>query len=321
MKRINKTNIAWLIATFAVYFLVEALLQLGIITPYYRITLITICINIILGIGLNLIIGFTGQFSLGHAGFMAIGAYSCAIVTLKTPTLLGFFIGIVTGIIVSSLIAFIIAIPTLRLKGDYLAIATLGASEIIRVAILNMPGLTNGAAGLSNVPIFTDWTFSYLFIVITMLIVVNFIYSSPGRACIAIREDEIAAEAMGIKTTKYKTIAFVIGAFTASIGGALYASFFNIIKPDIFSFNKSIDILIIVVFGGLGNITGTIIAAIVLGIINLFLQSFAELRMIIYGVAIVAIMVFKPGGLMGKKEFKLGALFNRKENEVKESGQ
>lgn len=315
MKRISKTNIMWLIAALAVYGIIEVLLQMKIITPYYRITLMNICINVILGIGLNLIIGFTGQFSLGHAGFMSIGAYCCAIVTLKMPNLLGFFIGMALGVIVSSAVALVIAFPTLRLKGDYLAIATLGASEIIRVVILNIPSLTKGAAGLSNIPVFTNWTLCFIFIVITLLLVVNFINSSPGRACIAIREDEIAAESMGIETTKYKIIAFVIGALTAAMAGSLYASSFHIIKPDIFDFNKSIDILIIVVFGGMGNVTGTIIAAIILGIINTSLQSLGALRMIIYAVAIIAIMVFKPGGLMGKKELKMSSFFKKKAKE------
>ena len=308
MKQFNKTNLGWLIFIAAIYGIIGAGVYLGIIDAFYEITLITIGINIILALGLNLIIGFSGQFSLGHAGFMSIGAYCCGIMTLKMPNWTGFFAGIILGIIMASIVALIVGIPTLRLKGDYLAIATLGVSEIIRIAILNMGDLTNGAAGLSGIPMFTTWPVLFIFIVLVTIVIVNYIRSSSGRATVAIREDEIAAESMGINTTKYKTIAFMIGAATASVGGALYASYFSVITPSDFGFMKSVDILIIVVFGGLGSITGTFIAAIVLGIINVLLQDFGAVRMIIYAVALIAIMVFKPSGLLGTKEFTISGL-------------
>ncbi|MGY3777967.1 branched-chain amino acid ABC transporter permease [Isobaculum melis] len=311
MKQLNKYNAGWLALSVIIYFVVQMLIQADVIDYYYQITLMNICMDIILALGLNLIIGFTGQFSLGHAGFMSIGAYCCAIMMLKMPDLTGFLLGLLLGVIVASLVALIVAIPTLRLKGDYLAIATLGISEIIRIAILNMGDLTNGAAGLSGMPILNNWTLSFFGIMLSLIIIVNYIKSSPGRATIAIREDEIAAESMGINTTKYKTIAFVIGAFTASIAGSLYASSFSMIKPDNFGFMKSVDILIIVVFGGLGSVTGTIIAAISLGILNMLLQPFGQLRMIIYAIALIAIMVFKPGGLLQHKELSMKKLFGR----------
>lgn len=322
MKRMTKTNIAWASLGLGVFLTVQLLMGAGVITPYHRITIMNICINMILGLGLNLIIGFTGQFSLGHAGFMAIGAYAGGLFSVQfakssLPSPLVFFLGLLIGAALAALVAIIIAIPTLRLTGDYLAIATLGTSEIIRIVILNIPKVTKGAAGLSNLPVRTNWSIAFLCVAFTLLLIANFIYSSPGRACIAIREDEIAAQSVGIATTKYKTIAFVIGAVTASIAGGLYASTFHVIKPGIFDFNKSIDILIIVVFGGMGNLTGTMVAAIFLGLINTALQTLGALRMIIYAVSIIAIMVFKPGGLMGKRELRLGALFTKTAKEGK----
>ena len=224
---------------------------------------------------------------------MSIGAYCAAITLLKIPNMGGLFLGMLIGAIITSIVALIVAIPTLRLRGDYLAIATLGFSEVIRIAIQNME-ITGGAAGLSSIPKLTTFPLVFIFIVISILVVHNFVRSSHGRACISVREDEIASESMGINTTKYKTLAFVIGAVLASIAGALYASYFYVLKPSTFGFMKSIDILVIVVFGGMGSLSGSILAAIVLGLINLFLQSYAEIRMIIYALAIILIMVYRP---------------------------
>ena len=311
MKQLNKTNLGWLIFIAVAFLAIQLLVFAGIIDAFYEITLMTILINVILAVGLNLIIGFSGQFSLGHAGFMAIGAYCTAIMTIKIPTLLGLFVGILLGAIVAGAVALVVGIPTLRLKGDYLAIVTLGVAEIIRIAILNMGSLTNGAAGLSDIPYLTTWQLTFIFVVLTLIISVNYIKSSAGRATIAIREDEIAAESMGINTTKYKTIAFVIGAATAAVAGGLHASYFSVIRPADFTFMKSIDILIIVVFGGLGSLTGSIVAAIVLGIINVFLQPFGQLRMILYSLVLIAIMIFKPSGLFGTKEFTISGLIKK----------
>ena len=161
---------------------------------------------------------------------------------------------------------------------------------------------TGGAAGLSNIPKLTTFPLVFVFIVISVIVIHNFIRSSHGRACISVREDEIASESMGINTTKYKTLAFVIGAMLASIAGALYAAYFYVLKPTTFGFMKSIDILVIVVFGGMGSLSGSILAAIVLGIINLTLQSYSEIRMILYALAIIVIMVYRPQGLFGSKE-------------------
>ncbi|MGC6768550.1 branched-chain amino acid ABC transporter permease [Enterococcus sp. LJL128] len=312
MKKNLKYNLIWLLITLAVYGIIYAAYVAGAVNLYMENTLITIGINIILALGLNLIIGFSGQFSLGHAGFMAIGAYATAIVSVKNPTMAGFFSGLLLGIILSGIIAVIVGIPTLRLKGDYLAIATLGVSEIIRIVIINMRDITNGPAGIFGIPPFVNWSMVFGFTVITILIVVNYIHSGSGRATTAIREDEIAAESMGVNTTKYKVIAFVIGAMTASVAGGLYGSYIQTIAPKDFGFMKSIDILIIVVFGGIGSVTGTVIAAVALGFMNMYLQNFGELRMIIYALALIIIMIFKPGGLLGTWEFSVKRLFNKK---------
>jgi len=299
-------KLVFLALTFAI---VQLLISTNIIDAYLQNTLVAICINIILAVSLNLITGFTGQFSLGHAGFMSIGAYTCAIITLRMPTLFGFFLGVFAGAVLAALVGFIVGLPTLRLRGDYLAIATLGMAEIIRIIFINLK-ITNGAAGLQGIPRFVNWTWLFIFTVGTVLLITNFLKSTHGRACIAIREDEIAADAMGINTTKYKVTAFVIGAFCAGIAGALYASYFYFLKPNIFDFLKSVNVLVIVVLGGLGSISGSILAAILLEMISTLLQSLAELRMVTYALLLIIIMIFRPQGLMGSKEVTL-SVFNK----------
>ncbi len=286
------------------YAAVQALISAGIIDDYLQATLATICINIVLAVSLNLITGFTGQFSLGHAGFMSIGAYVCAIITINNPTTVGFIMGMIAGAIAAALVGAVVGLPTLRLRGDYLAIATLGMAEIIKIVFLNLE-ITNGAAGLQGIPQFVNWTWMFVFTASTVLIITNFLKSSHGRACISIREDEIAAESMGINTTKYKVISFTLGAFFAGVAGGLYASFFFFLKPDLFGFLKSVDVLVIVVLGGLGSISGSIIAAVLLAIISTFLQSFSEVRMIIYALLLIILMLFRPQGLMGSREISL----------------
>ncbi|MDD3765633.1 MAG: branched-chain amino acid ABC transporter permease [Eubacteriales bacterium] len=315
MKSIFKaSNVVKLVFIVLTYLLVQFLINIGIITDYYQTTLATICINIILAVSLNLVTGFTGQFSLGHAGFMAIGAYACAIITLKNPTYAGFIQGVAAGAILSAIVGVAVGLPTLRLRGDYLAIATLGMAEIIRIIFTNLK-ITNGAAGLQGIPRFINWTWLFVFTAATLIIISNFIKSSHGRACIAIREDEIAAEAMGINTTKYKVAAFVIGAFFAGVAGALYASYFYFLKPNIFNFAKSVDILVIVVLGGMGSLTGSVLGAAILALISTFLQRFSEVRMIIYSLILIIIMLFRPQGIMGSRELSL-SLFKRAASKI-----
>ena len=311
MRVLTKKNLLILAAILLAFGIVQALISVGVINSFYEITIATICINIILAVSLNLITGFTGQFSLGHAGFMSIGAYVCAIINMNMNSTAGFLIGTLAGALCATFIGILVGIPTLRLKGDYLAIATLGMAEIIRVVFLNLD-ITNGAAGLNGIPRYTNWLWLFVFTVGTVILLNNFIKSSHGRACISIREDEIAAESMGINTTKYKVMAFAIGAFFAGVAGALYSSYFYFVKPDLFGFLKSIDILVIVVLGGMGSLTGSVIAAVVIAVISTFLQSFTAVRMIVYAALLVIIMIFRPQGIMGTKEindlfkFRLG---------------
>ena len=315
MQRFHQKNLIWLASAVVVYLLLQVLVQVGVINFYYESTFISIMINIIFAVGLNLILGVAGQFSLGHAGFMAIGAYAAAIIGSKSPTYGAFFGAMLLGALISGLVALVVGIPTLRLKGDYLAVATLGVAEIIRIFIVNGGDITNGAAGILGIPNFTNWQMVYFFVVITTIATLNFLRSPIGRSTLAVREDEIAAESVGVNTTKIKIIAFVFGAMTASIAGSLQAGFIGSVVPKDYSFINSINVLIIVVFGGLGSVTGAIVSAIVLGIINMILQDVASIRMIIYALALVLVMIFRPGGLLGTWELSLSRLFKKTKKE------
>lgn len=315
MKENLKVNILWLLLLLAGYSLISVLVSVGVLNLFYVQILQQIGINIILAVGLNLIVGFSGQFSLGHAGFMAIGAYAAAIIGSKSPTYGAFFGAMLVGALLSGAVALLVGIPTLRLKGDYLAVATLGVSEIIRIFIINGGSLTNGAAGILGIPNFTTWQMVYFFVVITTIATLNFLRSPIGRSTLSVREDEIAAESVGVNTTKIKIIAFVFGAITASIAGSLQAGFIGSVVPKDYTFINSINVLIIVVFGGLGSITGAIVSAIVLGILNMLLQDVASARMIIYALALVLVMIFRPGGLLGTWELSLSRFFKKSKKE------
>lgn len=315
MKENLKVNILWLLLLLAGYSLISVLVSVGVLNLFYVQILQQIGINIILAVGLNLIVGFSGQFSLGHAGFMAIGAYAAAIIGSKSPTYGAFFGAMLVGALLSGAVALLVGIPTLRLKGDYLAVATLGVSEIIRIFIINGGSLTNGAAGILGIPNFTTWQMVYFFVVITTIATLNFLRSPIGRSTLSVREDEIAAESVGVNTTKIKIIAFVFGAITVSIAGSLQAGFIGSVVPKDYTFINSINVLIIVVFGGLGSITGAIVSAIVLGILNMLLQDVASVRMIIYALALVLVMIFRPGGLLGTWELSLSRFFKKSKKE------
>ncbi|VTJ24587.1 branched-chain amino acid ABC transporter permease [Streptococcus pneumoniae] len=315
MKENLKVNILWLLLLLAGYSLISVLVSVGVLNLFYVQILQQIGINIILAVGLNLIVGFSGQFSLGHAGFMAIGAYAAAIIGSTSPTYGAFFGAMLVGTLLSGAVALLVGIPTLRLKGDYLAVATLGVSEIIRIFIINGGSLTNGAAGILGIPNFTTWPMVYFFVVITTIATLNFLRSPIGRSTLSVREDEIAAESVGVNTTKIKIIAFVFGAITASIAGSLQAGFIGSVVPKDYTFINSINVLIIVVFGGLGSITGAIVSAIVLGILNMLLQDVASVRMIIYALALVLVMIFRPGGLLGTWELSLSRFFKKSKKE------
>ncbi|MDR0469677.1 MAG: branched-chain amino acid ABC transporter permease [Peptococcaceae bacterium] len=306
MKRMfTKTNLTILGTMLLLYGIVQILLVSGVLRTFHEVNLITICISIIMAVSLNLITGFTGQFSLGHAGFMAIGAYWSAVMTVKW----GIFypVSILCGASLAAVFGVLIGLPTLRLRGDYLAIATLGFSEVIRVVLLNTR-YVGGAAGLFGIPRLINWTWGFFAAVITVVVIRNLLWSSYGRACISVREDEMAAELMGVDIAHYKVLAFTVGAFFAGLGGGVYAHFFYGLQPTTFNFMKSIEYLVMVVLGGMGSITGSILAAVVLTVINVLLQQFSEIRMILYALLLIIIMIFRPQGLMGSREAGLGAL-------------
>jgi len=275
----------------------------GLVDPYIMQVIVNIGIAVILALGLNVITGLTGQLSLGHAAFMSIGAFTGAICTTRLG--LPFGVTLAASGLFTAAIGALIGFPILRLSGDYLAICTLGFAEIVKVAFLNLD-LTNKALGLAVPPPSTAIPMPFVVwgIAILAIVFVAFLQSSRfGRALKAIREDEIAAEAMGINLARYKVQSFAVGTFLAGVGGALYAHFMGYINPSDFGFLKSVDILSMVVLGGLGSIPGTVIGAAVLTAAPEFLRFMADYRMLVYGALLVCLMVFRPNGLMGGVNF------------------
>jgi len=270
-------------------------------------------IYIILAVSLNVATGYLGQLPLGHAGFMAVGAYAGAI--FWKSGLLSGVPGTIAGLIVAGIVAAIfgilIGIPALRLRGDYLAIITLGFGEMIRVTIINLSSITGGTPGLHGIPKYTNFLFVYLCVIITCVVIHLVMKSRHGRAILSLRENEIAAESCGIKTTYYKVMAFSLSAFFAGVAGALYAGNTGILVPSSFNFMASINILVIVVLGGMGSMMGSIIAAAVLTSLPLVLQRLNEYRLIIYAIILILVMIFKPSGLMGTYDFSLSYVLEK----------
>lgn len=301
----------------------------------YKIRIINLCaINVVLGVSLNLIYGFNGQFSLGHAGFMAVGAYTAALLTMPaaqkqanffmTPLISPldaiqwpFLPSLIAAGVVAGLFGFLIGAPALRLRGDYLGIATLGFAEIIRVVFNNIQWLTNGALGLKGIPGYTNVWWSWGIAALSIWVVVRLLGTGHGRAVVAVREDEIAAEAMGVNLFHYKIMPFVVGSFFAGVGGALLGNLITTIDPKTFGFILTFQILMIVVVGGLGSITGTVIAAILYTVsqealrpleapMNLgFIQipGIPGMRMVIFSILLLLVILFYRQGIMGTREF------------------
>lgn len=307
MNNKTKIDVKALLACLVIYASIQGLMMADIIGSFWQLNIILIGINIILAVSLNLINGFTGQFSIGHAGFMAVGAYVSAVLTVKMQ--LPFLAAILGGAMAAGVLGFAIGLPTLRLNGDYLAIATLGLGEIIRICILNIQ-YVGGASGFMGIPRYTDFTWVFAFVVFTVYAIKNFVNSTHGRACISIRENEIAAEAMGVDTTKYKVLAFTMGAAFAGVAGSLFSHYFYIAHPASFTFMRSFDILTMVVLGGLGSISGSITGAVLLTFISAALASYPEWRMIIYSLLLIILMLYRPQGLFGNKELSL-KMFSR----------
>jgi branched-chain amino acid transport system permease protein len=276
---------------------------LGHINPYLLQIIVNIGIGIVLALGLNVITGLTGQLSLGHAAFMSIGAFVSALLTIKLG--MPFSVNLVATGIITAVVGALIGYPILRLTGDYLAICTLGFAEIIKVLFLNLD-ITNRALGLSVPPPKTAVPIPIVvwLVAILAIVLVSFIHNSRfGRALKAIRGDEIAAEAMGINVARYKIQSFAIGTFLAGVGGGLYAHFISYINPSDFGFLKSIDMLSMIVLGGLGSVPGAVFGASLLSAAPEFLRFMSQYRMLVYGALLVFLMVFRPNGLLGGVDF------------------
>lgn len=308
-----KSNLKWLGFLFAIVALTPVLNR--IIPPYETLIVLQCGVAIILATSLNLINGFTGQFSLGHAGFMAVGAYASSVVTtvfyrdffVSPSGIYFFFIPLLIGAIASGFMGYLVGLPSLRLKGDYLAIVTLGFGEIIRVILLNLE-IVGGPRGLPGIPALSNFAWIFSSALITFFVLWRIVRSRYGRAFVAVREDEIAAESMGVPTTQIKVRAFVIGAFFAGLAGGLYAHLVQIVTPTGFTFIKSFEIVIMVVLGGMGSLTGSVIAAIVLTILPEALRGLesytggVDLRMVIYSFVLIVLMLSRPQGLLGRME-------------------
>lgn len=287
---------------------------------YYSKIIILLLINIILAVSLNVTVGCLGQITLGHAGFMSVGAYTAA---LLSKALMGnasgnvplhyYVISLIAGAVMAGIIGIIVGIPALRLRGDYLAIITLAFGEIIRVLIEYFK-FTGGGVGLSKIPKLPrniNYTVVFWITVIAVVIMFAVMTSRHGRAVLAIRDDEIAAEASGVNITYYKTFAFTLSAIFAGIAGGIYAHQFGIIQAKSFDFNYSINILVMVVLGGMGSFTGAIISAVVLTILPEILREFNDYRMIAYAIILILIMIFRPSGILGRSEFSLSKVLSK----------
>jgi branched-chain amino acid transport system permease protein len=303
--------------------LLGALVLIGVVSafaggfnPYFLDVAVNCGINVTLAVSLNLINGYTGQFSLGHAGFMAVGAYSAAVLTttfgaallpfVGGQTWLLFMLALAAGGLMSAIAGLIVGVPSLRLKGDYLAIVTLGFGEIIRVVLQNID-VIGGPRGMIGIPGYANLAWAYGVAAVCIYVVWAMVHSTYGRGFIAVADDEIAAEAMGINATRYKITAFLVGAFFAGVAGGVYAHFKQYIAPQGFGFDKSIEIVVMVILGGMGNTVGVILAAILLTVLGEWLRQFGDFRMILYSLLIILLMILRPQGLFRLKPRKGGA--------------
>jgi branched-chain amino acid transport system permease protein len=285
----------------------------SVIGAYYYQIVILVGINIILAVSLNLINGYTGQFSIGHAGFYAVGAYtSASLVYYAGPAIRGLIsflpsvgqntvlllMGLLAAAAVAGIAGLAVGIPSLRLRGDYLAIVTLGFGEIIRVLILNIDAI-GGSRGFTGIPQLSNFFWVYLAVLLTIVTVHNLVNSSYGRAFISIRDDEIAAEAMGVDTTRFKVLAFVISSMFAGIAGGLFGHYTMYLHPNSFLFTTSFYLIIMIVVGGLGSISGAILGAVLITITLEVFRGFGAFRLVNFSVLLILIMIYRPQGLLG----------------------
>lgn len=293
----------------------NAIMSSGLSSRAQNSVILQVGIYVILAVSLNIATGYLGQLPLGHAGFMAVGAYAGAIFWkgpgAAMPDGLSLVLGLLFAGAAAAITGVVIGIPALRLKGDYLAIITLGFGEIIRVCIINLPDLTGGTPGLMSIPKYSTFPVVYITMVVSCVLIHMMMKSRHGRAILSIRENEIAAEACGIHVTYYKVLAFAVSAFFAGVAGALYAGYQGLLVPGSFNFMASINILVMVVLGGMGSMIGSIFAAAVLTALPLALQAFNTYRMVVYSVLLIVVMIFKPSGLFGQYDFSFTGLLEK----------
>ena len=281
-----------------------------VFSPYAFRILMLMGINTILAVSLNLVNGFAGQFSIGHAGFMAVGAYTSAALTYycsagQVDDQLGKWLwmlaAIGTGGFAGALAGLLVGMPSLRLRGDYLAIVTLGFGEIIRILILNIDAV-GGPRGFSGIPSLTSFFWVWGLAAVTIAISRNLATSTHGRALMAVREDETAAQSLGINTVRYKVAAFVLSSSLAGAAGALYAHYDTYLNPSSFGFLRSIEVIIMVILGGMGSTTGAVTGAVIVTLLPEVLRAAAQVRMVIYSLLLVVLMLLRPQGIMGGRE-------------------
>lgn len=292
-----------LVAVVAVYAVVALLLYTGKMTRQLSNMLIPISVYIVLAVSLNLVVGLLGELSLGHAGFMSVGVFSGCLVSIALsaalPVAVRLPLSMLVGGLVAAVFGFVVGLPALRLKGDYLAIVTLACGEIIKNVITNL-NLTGGALGLNTSAIYSNsktlLPFAAVLVFLTVLVMMNLKRSKHGRSIMAIRDNRIAAESVGLNVTYYKLAVFVIAAFFAGAAGTLYGHFYSNVKAAAFDYNMSIEILVIVVLGGMGSVPGSIIAAVVLQALPEVMRGFADYRMLLYAIVLILVMLITNSG-------------------------
>lgn len=305
----RRRNLAALVLGFV---LLYGMMQTGLISMQYQGIIITIGIYVLLAASLNLTTGVLGELVLGHAGFMSIGAYTAALFTLHMdlPGMVEFPLALLVGGGLAAVFGVFIGMPALRLRGDYLAIVTLGFGEIIRVVIQNLT-ITGGGRGLYGIDEYTTFPWVFWIAALSVAVMYSMIGTRQGRAILSLRENEIAAEAVGVPSTRYKVLAFTLSSFFAGVAGGLYAHYITVLDPATFDFNMSIEILVMVVLGGMGSFTGSVLAAVVLTLLPELLRDLADYRMLIYSVVLVLMMILRPQGLLGKREFSLSRFWEK----------
>ncbi len=349
-QKIFRSNLITFAMVIIAYIVVEVMMKTGNVSSLFKGLLVPLCIYSILAVSLNLVVGISGELSLGHAGFMCIGAFSSATWSMlmkssAMPDGIRFFIAIVIGAVTAAFFGFLIGIPVLRLKGDYLAIVTLAFGEIIKNLVnalyfgvdahgphfsledsmhLNMDGGTiiiKGAQGITGTPKNSNFTIGIILLLIALFVVLNLINSRTGRAVMAIRDNRIAAESVGLNATKFKLLAFTISAAIAGVGGVLYAHNLSSLQalPKNFGYNQSIMILVFVVMGGIGNIRGSVIAAVVLTLLPELLRGLSDYRMLIYAIVLILMMLFTSAPSWIQYRDRIMMSFRKKESSGKES--